>query len=762
MNLSKEQLSALDIDASCFVFASAGSGKTKVLVDRFIASLLNKVPPHKILCITFTNNAVDEMKSRILCQLRLMYLNFDGYTKKYLETIMPGSNVSDEMIYDAELLYMDFVDNFHKLKITTMHSLCQEILTKYPVEASLDPLFEIADTNISTHLMSRAIDEFMLSNQDIMTKVTRLFSKSRFMDIISGLDQIKLCYFFSKHKDLDEYRKNISELFGYDENMSSDCIIDLATLDIDKYITKTFTVRKRLSHEDSSIAERILSLIKNENKGKAIDKTMYILSITQEIMQIYERLKRENNCIDFNDLLLRTDSLLRSEHYSSFILQQLSEINSIMVDESQDLNVIHWNIIKHISYDILTCHDKRKTIFIVGDIKQSIYRFQGADYRLMLDFVEYCKAVLTQNKKKYREIIFKECHRTNEKILKVVDKVFTDRLYAFGGKYSEHITNNKKMDSCVSLVPSENFVDKILDVMRLHGNKNIMILSRARNSELSRIVDNLKSNGVDISISNKVKLYDSLIIMDIVALIEVCINQNNRYKVFCISKSEYIFEKPMTNYDISIGACSLDSGIEVLMRNEQIYTKLSRIINYYNENRFIKFIHWLFSTQLIYNKNSIEHDMMSIFFHEVIEFFKANDSIEAFILYIKTYEICTDSCIHNDKESGGNLSVHTIHGSKGMESDIVFLMDFEITPKKTMSDVIWSKSCDLFMVKPNKYESFEEVDRYIDDEIQEERHERMRLLYVAMTRAIDYLYVENCGCNGYASDAIKSIIDNAN
>ncbi|MDR1034518.1 MAG: UvrD-helicase domain-containing protein, partial [Holosporales bacterium] len=146
----------LDIANSCFVFASAGSGKTSVLVNRYVKALMSGISPREILCLTFTKAAAFEMESRILATLEKLCLNEDEFARHYLANVIGITDFDDGTLMAAERLFFDFQDDLHNTKITTLHSFCQDLLSKFPLEAGLNSNFEVIDESDASELMKMA------------------------------------------------------------------------------------------------------------------------------------------------------------------------------------------------------------------------------------------------------------------------------------------------------------------------------------------------------------------------------------------------------------------------------------------------------------------------------------------------------------------------------------------------------------------------------------------------------------------------------
>jgi len=142
--INKEQQLASNPDYSIWLSASAGSGKTKVLTDRVLLMLINKVKASKILCLTFTNAAATEMKERIHQQISKWATAKDGQIKLELSKLI-GNPASAEQLRNAKNLITDGLKNLDNLNIYTIHSFCQKVLKQFSIEAGVAVNFKIMD-----------------------------------------------------------------------------------------------------------------------------------------------------------------------------------------------------------------------------------------------------------------------------------------------------------------------------------------------------------------------------------------------------------------------------------------------------------------------------------------------------------------------------------------------------------------------------------------------------------------------------------------
>jgi ATP-dependent helicase/nuclease subunit A len=145
---TQQQMSASNPNKSVWVEASAGTGKTKVLSDRVLRLLLANVNPSKILCLTYTKAAAVEMNERITNRLSKWAIEKDEDLEKELSKLLGvefnNTNKTEVMSF-ARTLFAILLDTPGGMKIQTIHSFCQDILKRFPLEAGISPYFEVMD-----------------------------------------------------------------------------------------------------------------------------------------------------------------------------------------------------------------------------------------------------------------------------------------------------------------------------------------------------------------------------------------------------------------------------------------------------------------------------------------------------------------------------------------------------------------------------------------------------------------------------------------
>ncbi len=149
------QTRASNPEASAFVAANAGSGKTHVLVNRVIRLLLNDVPPEKILCITFTKAAAANMAQRVFTTLgHWVTLSDEALDAAIVSTGAPKPGVAMRM--RARRLFASALETPGGLKVQTIHALCTRLLQQFPFEANVPARFSVLDDRDQNDMMERA------------------------------------------------------------------------------------------------------------------------------------------------------------------------------------------------------------------------------------------------------------------------------------------------------------------------------------------------------------------------------------------------------------------------------------------------------------------------------------------------------------------------------------------------------------------------------------------------------------------------------
>ena len=155
-----QQFKAGNPSQNVWVAASAGSGKTSVLVDRLLRLLLAGVAPHRLLCLTFTKAAAAEMSDRLFRELGRWVVQSDHDLIATLEETT-GASVDETQRDLARRLFARVLETPGGLRIQTIHGFCESLLARFPLEAGQPPNFDVLDERQASGLLAGARDEIL-------------------------------------------------------------------------------------------------------------------------------------------------------------------------------------------------------------------------------------------------------------------------------------------------------------------------------------------------------------------------------------------------------------------------------------------------------------------------------------------------------------------------------------------------------------------------------------------------------------------------
>lgn len=476
MNWTKEQQDAIYKKGSnILVAAAAGSGKTAVLVERIIEKILkDKIDIDKLLVVTFTNAAASEMRERVLdaiykkldeepenenLQRQLILLGkanictihsfcLDVIRNNFYEIDLPSnfriateeevSLLKQEVLEDLfESLYEEENENFSKLVDTYTsyrgdEKLKEIILKIYNFIQSFPFPAEWLEENIAKFEYKENID----------------FSKTDFgkillgeikEEIIDGINNLKVYRNKTeKHFELEKFtqvlNEDIEKLKEFEKAVDSSWDEAYEFYSMLKFTTwprqkidmslkdEAKSVRDMVKENINGISKNIL-LYKSEEAFSDLYEMHSILVMLKEVIynfsENYTAKKRERNIIDFNDIEhFALKILVQKEEDGSYTATEVAKkyqekFEEIAIDEYQDSNQVQEFILSMIS--------RSNNIFMVGDVKQSIYKFRGACPKLFLE--KYNTYSLTGNELGLKIQLFKN-FRSAENVLDFTNKVF--------------------------------------------------------------------------------------------------------------------------------------------------------------------------------------------------------------------------------------------------------------------------------------------------------------------------------------------------
>ena len=407
-----------DLDTTLVVEAAAGTGKTSELVARMIAALKSgRARLNSMIAVTFTDAAAGELKLRLRAEIE----------KTRQDPQCPP---------DEKKRLTDALPHLEEARIGTIHSFCSDLLKKSPVEAGIDPAFEVAADEIASPLFDLAFDRWFERQLAAPGEAVRRILRRRMGNHGPKSILRAAAWQLSKRRDfpspwrrsadfnrtelIDELIAEMKSLAAWASKGDPDdfFIRSLAELDVFvNEVTRTETVTDERDYDGIEARLTVFNrrwhsewvgykrkddtmpkaeLIERRNLLKqrmesfltaaGADLAPMLRDDLWEVIEEYHRLKEQAGCLDFLDLLLRARDLVRHRQDIRSELQQ--RITHIYVDEFQDTDPLQAEILMLIAGNDSSETDWRKVkpapgrLFIVGDPKQSIYRFRRADVEL--------------------------------------------------------------------------------------------------------------------------------------------------------------------------------------------------------------------------------------------------------------------------------------------------------------------------------------------------------------------------------------------
>ena len=520
------QRRAADPRASAWVSANAGAGKTKVLTDRVVRLLLDGAPPARILCLTFTKAAAANMSIRVFRVLG-RWVTLDDATLSAELTELTGERPARKTLQVARRLFARAVETPGGLKIETLHALCERLLHMFPFEANVPARFVVLEETqaadafrIETgNVLADAIggdhphlgDALTIvgpeATGDALRKAVRNAMRAR--DVLAtraGLDgpfdaladalgvragesvaAIEARMRDGGLGDLTEIAARLRTGKATDDGIADKLLaVEAATpaegleIYLGIFFTKEGAPKADKSLGTKAVPEDVKQALRDERdrleplqdtlRGvQALERTRALFTLAAEIHRRVEAQKARIGALDFDDLIHKTLDLLGRVD-STWVLYKLDRgVDHVLIDEAQDTNPHQWEILRRITAEFASGEGARevaRTRFAVGDPKQSIYSFQGAEPR---EFEITRRA--WQGAAKGADLAFEDVHlelsfRSTGGVLRAVDATFKIAAHYQGLSFEDtaigttHTTARASAPGTVELWPVEEPADE--------------------------------------------------------------------------------------------------------------------------------------------------------------------------------------------------------------------------------------------------------------------------------------------------------------
>ena len=788
---TKEQEKAInDRGHDILVSASAGSGKTTVLVERVLREILAGTQVSELLVVTFTKAAAEEMKTRIKNALT-QEMAEPGVNRRYLREQLnqvDTANISTIDAFCLEVIHrfyysVDLDPSFQILTDETQAALLKEralrevegeFLTQKdsdfrrfydnfagdrdadsPRDLLLN-LYNYAMAKPEYHAWLKQLPEVYETNDEITkSKLWQKQIKPYLLDSFKGLEDKINGYFeetIFETKELKKVREDF-ELFAQNLHNFLAALTEDESYDEQRDLLRScaFTGRYRKSNKwDEDIVEFYgdLQKLKDEAKSQVFDtftaffatdekeqvKVMHdgqkiVNAIAQAEIALIDRfnkLKRDENLIDYSDMEQLAYRILSQDTSSSQMARDFyqNKFKEILVDEYQDINALQENIIQQIR------ETGKNTLFMVGDVKQSIYGFRQAEPSLFLR--KYHDFAQEQNEHEER-ILLSDNFRSTEPVTRIVNHLFNSILSSnfggidyqkegqlvFGAKYypdnlpkaSEVIVHKKerggdessdKVDfSEIQMVLARikqlkedhmQVFDSKSRKMREMKYSDIAILTRSHSDNLE-IMQEFAKQDIPLFVTDAENYFQTFELTVIMNYLKIIDNPDQDIPLVTVLRS------PLFNF----GEKDL-AKIRIKSKNSSFYSALTSYVGVGDElsNRCKDFLNQLASLREFATTHRISELIWSIYTRtNLLEIMTAlpngeqrRVNLEALYERATSYESAGFKGLYQfinfinrmrqsqkdlaqpllTKEAGNAVRLMTIHGSKGLEFPIVFYL----------------------------------------------------------------------------------------
>jgi ATP-dependent helicase/nuclease subunit A len=437
-----QQRLASDPRVSAFVAASAGSGKTKLLTDRLLRLMFAGAPPEKILCLTYTKAAAAEMMIRLNRKLGAWVVMPDEKLVAELRALDVPVNAKTLAL--ARKLFADVLDLPGGMRIGTIHAFCQSLLRRFPLEAGLSPHFEVADDEAEA-LRLREARESVLAGPELREAIAALAAETDEQNFVkltadfvrqqsealrqespetlaamqraalgageeSEAELLRRAVVLPRETQLREAVYRLAELGTPTKGQgwayrALDWLAmppQLRAEAWDVWVSICFTKAgtpnalyqffgKKLAAEEDAIRAEIAAECRRVEAMNEALKAARLAALNAQLVKlmspILQRERVEKNLaahLSYGDLVSFTGKLL-IDPGAAWILYKLDGgIDHLLLDEVQDTAPAQWDIADAIADEFFSgqgAREAQRTVFAVGDAKQSIFSFQGADLK---------------------------------------------------------------------------------------------------------------------------------------------------------------------------------------------------------------------------------------------------------------------------------------------------------------------------------------------------------------------------------------------
>jgi ATP-dependent helicase/nuclease subunit A len=765
------RLRALDVSKSFIVQAPAGSGKTELLIRRYMKLLRTVEAPDAVVAITFTRKAAGEMRSRVMAALRDARNGQQPKTEHDRLT----REIAQEVLDHQRRLAWDLLDNPARLRIETIDALCAGITRRMPWLARFGAMPEIIEKAESLYREAtrRTLNHLEQGNEALADLLLHLDNDfERVAHLIAQMLSTRDHWLRHIGIPREQLEGSLERIVSIELEQLRDLFHDHAaaqweSLDrwralAEELLTKKDTLRQRVDprfqalaatlRADDALIERLARVRKlpptqfTELQWQAVQAVVSVLTLAvAELHLVF----REHGQVDFAELSIRASGALgRVEAPEDLALALGERIQHILVDEFQDTSHAQFELIEKLTNGWEP--GDGRTLFLVGDPMQSIYRFRQADVGLFLKArlqgigaIQLEPLKLSANFRSSAALV-EWVNRTFEKILPAEDDAGSGAV-----AYSPSVAGSSNVDATIGVHPfvdGDGEADRVVELIRKHSGGSVAVLVRSR-THLPEIVRALARNSIPFQAIEIDELGERQVVEDLMALTFALLHPADRVSWLAVLRAPWC-GLSLADLHALASADHRATIFDLLKQRTRELTddgcaKISRVIGVIeqalSERGQRPLRDWVETTwlrlggpgcvdELALNDAAAYFDLLGGFAEGAdlpdFEWFRAQ---------------VNGLFAQPDASAGDRLQLMTVHKAKGLEFDTVILPGLgELTRTDDPSLLLCSVHRGEVLLAPigEAGEDKDPIYRYLASiEKRKSEQETARLLYVAATRA---------------------------
>jgi ATP-dependent helicase/nuclease subunit A len=878
----ERQRQASDPAASAWVSANAGSGKTHVLTQRVLRLLIAGAAPSGLLCLTFTKTAAANMAARVFETLA-SWTGLDDAALADAIAELGAPRPDAPGLAFARRLFARAIETPGGLKIQTIHAFCERLLHLFPFEANVPASFSVADDREAAALIAgaraRAFAEELAAPERAaeVERVARAAGAEGFDELLAKTLARRAD--FDAIGEAEAYAAALRRALALGAADTSAAIKgqmlsltprwaewigvladggkterDLAgrlraaraagdedsrlAAYLDAFFTKegkprggenqrlvTDALAKRLPDLPLRLAaeqQRLIGLRERLRSAEALERSIALYRVAKATIKRYATLKGARGLLDYDDLISRTRALLERADAAWVLYKLDASLEHLLIDEAQDTSPAQWAIIAKLSEEFLSGAGVRaaRTLFAVGDEKQSIFSFQGAAPHMFSAMRRRLARRHEEAKLAFASVPLSVSFRSAPDVLKVVDAVFAaepawrgltgddapppahqalrDDLPGLievwppigATKAPEREDWRMPVDETTGAEPAviaarriaasiktwiaSDAVERVFDISEGKPRRilpgDVMILVRSRGAFFEAMIRALKENDIATAGADRLLLRDSLAAMDLAAAGRAALLPDDDLTLATALKSPLIGLDDDDLLAIAPGRLGSLSDALAAASEPRFLAARARLETWRRRAR--ERTPFSFYAALLgadggrrallerlgpEASDAIDEVMALALAHER----EQAPSLAAFLAELEA----DDAPVKRDMEARSDgVRVMTVHAAKGLEAPIVFLADACSVGYTRMTERLLDlgdreAGAPLFVWAARKAEDSAPLAAARHHARAAAAGEHRRVLYVAMTRAAQRLIVVgHHGVNGPADDNWHALI----